>query len=74
MKKAARSSVWIGKLHKGFVLTCIGVTVLALGNLSWGALRYFITVRPERKKLELLEKQELLAEGSSENVKDSALM
>lgn len=59
-------------LHRGFVITCIGVTLAASAYLGYRFVHYVTIYRPqlveERKRAE----KKLLEEGSSENLKDLA--
>lgn len=59
-------------LHKGFVLTCIGVTLYATSILSYKFYKYMTETRPKYLEQRRLMEQSLLAEGSSENLKDIA--
>lgn len=72
MRKLPKRNVLLDRLHKGFVISCMGVTVLGTLYLGMGAYRYFMVLKPEAQQRKLLEKQQLLAEGSSENLKDVA--
>lgn len=72
MRKTPVKSIIIDRLHKGFVLTCVAVTVYGLGHLGLRWYRYFTVLRPEAKRRELMENKNLLAEGSSELLQDSA--
>lgn len=72
MKKLARKSAMLDKVHRGLVLACIGITIYGTAHLGMRWYRYFTVLRPEQKRRELLEKQELLAEGSSESLRDTA--
>ena len=60
------------RMHKGFVLTCVAVTIYALGNLGSYCYKYFTVTKPAMKERERLETQTLLKEGSSELLGDSA--
>lgn len=60
------------RLHKGVVVACIGVTVLGTVYLGLAGYDYFMVFKPQTKQRQLLEKQTLLAEGSSDNLKDVA--
>lgn len=73
MKKSARKSLLLDRLHKGFVLTCIGVSLFGLSHLGYRWYRYFTVLRPDAKRKELMEKEQLLAEGSSDLLKDKAI-
>ncbi|KAJ8917530.1 hypothetical protein NQ315_005579 [Exocentrus adspersus] len=68
MKKSPIRSLLVDKFHKGFVYTCIAVTIYGLSVVGMRYYRYITERRPQK----LLEKQELLAEGSSEILKDTA--
>ncbi|XP_050504372.1 uncharacterized protein LOC126883165 [Diabrotica virgifera virgifera] len=64
MQKIPKRSALLDTLHKGFVLSCIGVTIYA-GSLF--AVRYynrFIKLKPEKGQ-ELLDRENLLSEGAS---------
>ncbi|XP_065168804.1 uncharacterized protein [Atheta coriaria] len=65
MKKVAKSNILLDRLHKGVVLTCIGITLYGVGHLGLRWYRYFTVLRPEAKQRELLDQQKLLTEGSS---------
>lgn len=68
MKKSPIRSAFIDKLHKGFVYTCIAVTIYGFSVMGLRYYRYITEEKPKR----LLENQSLLAEGSSESLKDKA--
>lgn len=72
MKKLAKRSVLMDRLHKGFVVTCMGATIISAVYLVFGAYNYFAVYKPVAKQRQILEKQQLLAEGSSDNLKDTA--
>lgn len=72
MKKLPKRSILLDRLHKGFVVTCVGITLLGTVYLCASAYNYFVVYKPTMKQRQLLEKQQLLAEGSSENLKDVA--
>lgn len=72
MKKIPKRSVLLNRLHKGFVLGCIGITALGTIYLGTAGYNYFMVHKPKAKELKLLEKQQLLAEGSSDNLQDAA--
>ncbi|XP_063900134.1 uncharacterized protein LOC135119657 [Zophobas morio] len=69
MKRGPKGSLLVDRLHKGFVLTCIAVTVYGCSVLAMRGYRYYTDVRPQLQKKQLLEQQNLLAEGSSEGFK-----
>lgn len=55
----------LDKLHRGFVMTCMGVTLYGFTAFGIQMFHYFTKIKPQKK---LLEKETLLAEGSSENL------
>lgn len=72
MKKLPKRSLLLDRFHKGFVLTCVAVTAYAVVNLSVGWYRYITVLKPAAREKQLLEKQALLREGSSEILEDSS--
>lgn len=72
MRRKPRASAVLDTLHKGFVCTCVGVTLYGTYLLGWRFYRYFTVIKPEQQKRELIAKQSLLAEGSSDNLQDNA--
>lgn len=72
LRKKVRSSFVLDKLHKGFVCACVGVTIYGTYLLGWRFYRYFTVVKPDKEQKELLAKQSLLTEGSSDVLKDTA--
>jgi Cytochrome oxidase c assembly len=63
MYRKPRASVFADFLHKGFVVTCVGVTVYGLYLIGMRAERYFSVIRPQQKLRELEQQKSLLAEG-----------
>lgn len=61
-KKAANEL--LNKLHKGFVLGCVALTLGGLGVLGVKAFHYLSVVRPAAKERQLEAQQELLGEGA----------
>lgn len=59
-------------LHKGFVWTCIGVTVVGSGILGYRFYKYVTVTKPQLAERKRIAHQDLLAEGSSENLQDTA--
>lgn len=74
MKKIPKRSVILDRFHKGFVITCLAITAYAVSNLGVGWYRYFAVLKPAARQKQLLEKEELLLEGSSEILQDSSPM
>lgn len=72
MRKIARRSLIADTLHKGFVCACVGLTLYGTCHLGWRFYRYYTVIRPEQETKDLAMKQSILAEGSSDNLKDSA--
>ncbi|XP_037935746.1 uncharacterized protein LOC119669796 [Teleopsis dalmanni] len=52
-KRRIKTSSILDKLHRGFVYTCIGVTLIGTYALGERVYRYFTVVRPQRKQEEL---------------------
>lgn len=72
MKKLPKRSVLMDRLHRGFVMACIGITMAGVVYMGVGAYNYFVVYKPQAKQKQLLEKQQLLLEGSSDNLQDAA--
>ncbi|XP_076244619.1 uncharacterized protein LOC143185472 [Calliopsis andreniformis] len=53
----------LDKLHRGFVNTCVAVTIISGSMLSYKIYEYIRYVRPLHKTLQLKAQEELLAEG-----------
>lgn len=68
MRKSPVKSVLIDTFHKGFVYTCIAVTIYGCSVIGMKYYRYITEDKPRK----LLENKKLLAEGSSEVMKDNA--
>lgn len=43
----------LDRLHKGFVIACIGVTAYGTYLLGWRVHRYFTVIQPAKKEHEL---------------------
>lgn len=67
MKKLPKSNYnyYLDKLHRGVVMTCIGVTIIGFTQFGVHLYYYFTKIKPQAK---LLEKEKLLSEGSSERL------
>ncbi|XP_019865079.1 uncharacterized protein LOC109594312 [Aethina tumida] len=73
MKKTpSRNSALVDKLHKGFVLTCIGVTIYGFSMLGLKYYNYLTKTKPLLDQQKLKEAEGLLAEGSSDLLYDTA--
>ncbi|CAH1369144.1 unnamed protein product [Tenebrio molitor] len=72
MKKVPKSSLLAERLHKGFVCTCIAVTIYGCSVMAIRGYRYYTEIKPELQRKQNLEKQSLLEEGSSDNLRDIA--
>ncbi|XP_023021148.1 uncharacterized protein [Leptinotarsa decemlineata] len=67
MKKHPVRNAIIDKFHRGFVYTCIGASIYAFSQIVSRFYHYYTVVKPQLAKQQLMEKEELLAEGSSED-------
>lgn len=72
MRKQQRVGIYLDYLHKGFVCTCIAVTLYASSYLMMRGYNYVANVRPEIQKFKEAEKRKLLAEGAPDNLDDTA--
>jgi len=63
MYRRPKTSAFADLFHKGFVVSCIGVTIYGLYIMGLRAERYFTVIRPQQKLKELELKQQLLTEG-----------
>ncbi|KDR10027.1 hypothetical protein L798_15689 [Zootermopsis nevadensis] len=74
IKRRTRNQV-VETLHKGVVLTCIGVTLYGCFLLGMRFHKYFTVTRPMKKIKEVDENKHLLQEGvdaSEKDLKDNA--
>ncbi|VVC93714.1 unnamed protein product [Leptidea sinapis] len=67
MKKYPRTVIY-DKLHRGFVYTCIGLTLYGTVILGEHFYRYFRYVRPQIEASKAAAERELLLEGSAEKI------
>lgn len=72
MRKFPKRNVVLDKLHRGFVSTCFGVALGGAVYFVYGWYNYYSVVKPAVVQKDLLNKQELLLEGSSEKLQDTA--
>ncbi|KAK3866642.1 hypothetical protein Pcinc_027844 [Petrolisthes cinctipes] len=70
MKKIPRASHVGDFLHKGFVLTCVGVTLYGFANVGSRIYNYYSVVKPQKQAEE--DRQQRLTDGDTE-MKDIAL-
>lgn len=63
--KRRRKEILYDKLHRGFVNTCIGVSVAASLYIGYKAYEYFRYIRPLQLAQNQLIEKELLLEGRS---------
>ena len=56
MRKAAIPSKWFDRVHKGFVMTCVGLTLYGFSIIGSRAYHYYFVEKPA--KLELQESEE----------------
>lgn len=68
MQKKMRSSVILDRLHRGAVYTCLGLTAYGGYLLGWRVYRYFTVIKPARDQQQIMSKEHLLSEGSSEKL------
>lgn len=68
MRRKAIKNLWIERFHKGFVWSCLTVTVV--GTIMYGTrfVDYFTVIKPEQDRKKLLEQKKLLAEGAYDKV------
>lgn len=52
MRKIPNGKI-LDKIHRGFVYTCIGLTLYGTALIGQRVYRYFSVVRPNREELEL---------------------
>ncbi|XP_057666916.1 uncharacterized protein LOC130900381 [Diorhabda carinulata] len=64
MKKYPYKNAILDKLHRGFVYSCIGLTLYAGTYIAVHYFNYFTQIKPEKDHKSLLENQQLLAEGA----------
>lgn len=72
MRKVPKTSAVLDLAHKGFVSTCIAVTVVGFAVLGYRGYHYFTKVKPQLHQQRMSENQSLLTEGSSTSIEDSA--
>ncbi|EZA51224.1 hypothetical protein X777_09901 [Ooceraea biroi] len=63
--KRRRKERLYDKLHRGFVKTCIGVTLAASCMIGYKVYEYFRYIRPLQSAQAKLAQEELLLEGRS---------
>lgn len=68
MKKVPTSSI-LDKLHRGVVITCIGLTLYGTALIGHRVYRYFTVVKPQREisDLKMLEVKIFIEESSELN-------
>ena len=62
IKRQARNKLF-DSLHRGAVVTCVGVTLYGCFLLGLKVYKHFTVIVPQRKLKELEESKHLLAEG-----------
>lgn len=67
MQKQRRIGFYLDYMHKGFVCTCIAVTLYGFSQVFYRTFTYYTIVRPQIQKLKDAENKKLLAEGASED-------
>lgn len=63
MRKLPRAGQLGDILHKGFVMTCVGVTVYGLANVGSRIYNYYTVIKPQRLAEE--EREKRLNEGNN---------
>lgn len=53
MKKISQPSKFLDKLHRGIVITCMGLTLYGTALIGLRVYRYFSVIRPSREEAEL---------------------
>ncbi|CAG4980019.1 unnamed protein product [Colias eurytheme] len=67
MKKYPRTALY-DKLHRGFVICCVGLTIYGSVILGEHFYRYFRYMKPQIEASKAAAEKELLAEGSPEKM------
>ncbi|XP_011548268.3 uncharacterized protein LOC105380415 [Plutella xylostella] len=67
MRKQARTLIY-DKLHKGVVLTCVGLTLYGTVILGDFVYRHFMYVRPKIQAAKEAAEKELLSEGAADKM------
>lgn len=60
-------------IHKGFVLACAGVTLLATVDVGLRVYNYYSVIKPQRDREEELQKAKEKAIAAEANMTDTAL-
>lgn len=68
MRKSIVRNLWLDRFHKGFVWTCLSVTLVGTALYGTRFVHYFTVTKPEQDRKKLLEQQELLSEGAYDKV------
>lgn len=63
MKKVSKTTI-LDKLHRGFVWTCMGVSLTGVAYIGLIGWNYYMYVKPHRVAEGLRTQQELLREGT----------
>lgn len=62
MKRSTRE-LWYDRLHKGFVVTCVGFSLVGSVILGIQVYEFLTVIRPLRRQLREERERELLKEG-----------
>jgi len=57
MRKTANPSKWFDRFHKGFVMTCVGLTLYGFAVIGNRAYHYYFVEKPARLELEQSEEK-----------------
>lgn len=73
MRRLPRVSRLGEYLHKGFVLTCASVTLIATMGLGLRVYNYYSVIKPQRDREEKLRSAEEKANADEADMTDTAL-
>lgn len=73
MRKVPRAGRLGEYLHKGVVLACAGVTLIATTDLGLRVYNYYSVIKPQRNREEALRAAEEKARAAEADMTDSAL-
>lgn len=66
-KKRLNNNALLDRLHRGAVLTCLGVTVVGTLFLGTKLYYYYTVIKPERQKTEF---KQLISEGAHDKAEE----
>lgn len=71
LKKSPRPSKLLDQLHRGFVLTCAGLSAITLSYIGFSAYHYYFIRKPQRDSMLLKESEDSIA-GDKYKMVDTA--